>query len=636
MYSTTSIYSPECFAVYKETGQTRYPNMHVWVEGIGKHIFETDRDIYTSIPLNIKIAGNASSARGNVQLHVAPTDTTWYVDACATVGEMIKQPASRVSLKNTLGMSIKDLTIDQLAHAGEIDVYVDGKRHLVASAPKVPRHASPNKIEHLKDWYESHRDELCTFVADQMKDWSRQDVENNLVDGGTLERAICKYIETECHGPAGETWETLVSTYGMDQNARSANAHRSAQAISKELLEQLCSMLSASREQILAFYATQQHRAAQGDALNTNKRSIFTEDRKAIPLRNAVYAGVDTDDWVDAKQMYSDLAMDAFDQPTLRDRVVVLLHRQPHQSNGKDPMNGGAPKRHLSKSNTQRPEASLLGHPVKELLNEFHMPYYGKYAMAGEEVTKKTPFYGDYHKTLDLYHIYTGRHPHPMSMIENESFVASRGTMPRLEPIPAINTKVRAARLIPLESLDDISCGMHSKKDSSKKEEEEEEEEEEETSNEEDDQYGHRRGGRKKTRARAKGRKHMKSAIDGVQTLDDFVTKFGGGSPTKARVMAERMLSQKDISIAERSRVQRFLNQFKSPGVASCAHARLVPISAEARPMPKLVPIESPGVASGAHARLVPISAEAMPKLVPIKSRASAFIDDLPDFEDFL
>jgi len=246
-------------------------------------------------------------------------------------------------------------------------------------------------------------------------------------------------------------------------------------------------------------------------------------------------------------------------------------------------MNGGAPSPEgRSRGGGGKRHASPLGNPVKEHILEYHMPYYGKHAMQGDDVTKKTPFYGDYHKTLDAYHLYTGRHPHPMSMIENAQLsrkISSKSRGARLEPIP--NTRRRKARLVPVGSLSHVACGMHKKKDEEKDEDEGKEEEEEE----EDEYHGY---GRKK---------------HGKDDQYHGYRRYGGRKHNKRMGDAIPRRKAKLVPISD-----------------TCRKAKLVPISDTCR-----------------KAKLVPISdTRRKAKLVPISDEVACDLDTLPDFEDFL
>lgn len=436
MEGTYGIYSPTAVAMWRSTGRRQYPSMHCWVEAVGKHAFETDRDLYASVPLNIKIAGCTSSPGGNVRLHVSPVDKEWYQEACGTVRDMIGASASaRVELKNALREDINELDAMKLAHVGEVQVYVNGKRYLTPSGqiPKLPRHASPHKPQHLADWYDGHRDALCQVVADHAANKSQQEVVASLADGGSMERAICAHLEQQAAGPAGESWPTLVQTYGMDRLARESDAHRSAQHVSKEVMQALCDMLEGSKHQVNAFYNRRQ--AAKAPSRGA-RATIFEND--AIPLSS----GLDTDGWANEHDMYHELAMDAFDQPALRDRIVELIHRQPY-ARAQDRLSS------VRQEKAQR-QASPLGNPMHEYEAEVHHPYFGTHPL-DEAAQSKQAYYGDYHDTLHQLHLFEGLHPHPLAFAVETPITETQ--------------KCVGARMVPLKSKSTstplLECGMH-------------------------------------------------------------------------------------------------------------------------------------------------------------------------------
>ena len=367
---TYAVYSPECHSAWQHVGRSQYPDMHVWVEAIGQHMFESDRDLYTDIPLNVKISGNASSAVGNVSIPVSPMDPKWYAEACQTVGTMIGR--KNVELRDSINQEISDLDIHELGNVGQVNVYVDGVRHLASRVPRIPRVASPYKQSQLQEWYETHHDALCSVVADKMHTWSAQEVQSHMEDGGLLEQEVCKFLERNADGPDGESWPKIVATYGMDRLARDTDPHRTAQTIAKELVSSLCSMLGASKEQVRAFYATQRKKSQP----KTPSRINF------LAGDNSLNDGLETDQWESAHDMYSELAIDTFDNPALRDHVAMIIHRQP-----------GARKTQRLKQLVDRNGvriASDIGNPWQEHLVESHHPYYGTHSLDAKRCTMGT------------------------------------------------------------------------------------------------------------------------------------------------------------------------------------------------------------------------------------------------------
>jgi hypothetical protein len=211
------MYSPIFTEAYNNS-KSKLP-IHVWSEVIGKRLpyfKQNPSNIYSTVPLAIKIKGGINDSSGSIRVHVAPMDDDWYPKLQSALKTIFNKP---VNVVDYLGRPIKDLTPEKLAAVGELDV-VSVSTHAGANPLRLssdtlvppPEHMSTTKLSTIQGWINSVQDSVISAIADTLTGKTMAEISAATVKDGEVQ----KKIESALKSSRADWGEFLNTTYVKD------------------------------------------------------------------------------------------------------------------------------------------------------------------------------------------------------------------------------------------------------------------------------------------------------------------------------------------------------------------------------------------------------------------------------------
>lgn len=411
------MYKPAFVHAYKSS-KSSLP-INVWATAIGRRLpqFRNETDIYSPVPLHVKIAGDLNDSTGIVRLSVMPTDTHWYKKLTDALSEMTGR--HNVDVVSYLGKPIRDMNPEQLMAVGECDV-IDkhsGAPVRLASIVPPPLHLSTNKQADLKEWWNNQRSALAKTIATQLKDMTMAEIAQATLANGPIQQTIETYLKR--HTPHNLEWNKFLEAYGN-------SGATDAQAMSNKLLDAVRQSLVANETQIRTHHAS------------VGSEASLWKDKKAVTSR-----------YKDDFTLYRDIIEDAMYHPLVGQEMVhaVLYGTQTIEACHKK----------KKKKKPAKKDQMNMEHPINAYYKEYHYKVHGK--LPGHRIAELNvgeqaigAYGGSAQRAVDMFNLFSGRAvkqaPAPaaasvVSMGEAIEY-ATKYSMPRLVPI-------ETEELIPIE-----------------------------------------------------------------------------------------------------------------------------------------------------------------------------------------
>jgi len=433
------MYKPAFVHAYKSS-KSSLP-INVWAKAIGRRLpqFRNEEDIYSPVPLHVKIAGSLNDSNGAVRLSVMPTQSNWYADLTSALCEMTgKRDLQVVSY---LGQPIKDMTPEQLMAVGECDCVqseaLDAPIRLASVVPP-PLHLSTNKQAELKEWWNNQRSVLAEKIAVQLKGMTMAEIAQATIANGPVQQTIESYL---CQNTLHDLqWDKFLAAYGNSGST-------SAQAMSNKLLDAVRQSLVANETQIRT------HHASVG-----SEAALWKNQRSAPASR-----------YKDDFTLYRDVIEDAMYHPLVGQEMVhAVLY-------GTRTVDGRHSKRKHKKKKKKR--SSKMGHPINAYYSDYHYEVHGKLpghriAALNKPASVDAEYPGDAERAVDMFNLFSGRAvqnvapqeehvtsskliPLAQAVAYAEQYSGARSSMPELIPISNDMHSSSLPELIPIESRAD-------------------------------------------------------------------------------------------------------------------------------------------------------------------------------------
>jgi len=433
------MYKPAFIHAYKSSKSSL--SLPVWAKAVGRRLpqFRNEEDIYSPVPLHIKIAGSLNDSNGAVRLSVQPTNENWYHDLTQALSEMTNE--RNVEVVNYLGESIRDMSPEQLMAVGECDCVkqTNGLFHPVrlASVVPPPLHMSTNKQAELKEWWNGIRSPLSEKIAEHLKGMTMAEIAKATLVDGPIQNEIETYLVG--HTLHNLEWDAFLSTYG--------SGNTTSDAMSKKLLDAVRQSLVANENQVREHHASIGSEAALWKSNQGSGQSRYKDDFT----------------------LYRDIIEDAMYHPLVGQQMIQAIV---HGSIGRCMKQ--------KKKKTKKVIASGI-HPITAYYQQYHFNEYGKLpghriAELNRNIATTGAYPGDAKRAFDMFNLFSGRgidntqavvHSNLIPISEAISHAQRYSSeMPKLIPIDHLCDEM--PKLIPIEqSLEPIncgSCGTHKKK----------------------------------------------------------------------------------------------------------------------------------------------------------------------------
>jgi hypothetical protein len=396
------MYKP-AFVYAHQASKSTLP-IDTWCEVVGKKLpqFQSEEDIYSPVPIYVKIAGGINQPNGTIKLSVSPTNKDWYKNLVGALSEITK--VKNLSVVNMEGKCISSYNTRALMCVGECDLLNErGKPVRLEHVVAPPLKLSTNKISELKEWWDVNGEKLAKSVAQHMKGLSMAEIAAATTINGPVHQIIEQHIK---HNTLHNMdWETFADTYG---NSRTSLAH-----ISQKLLGAVRTALQANEHQVRNYHATE----GIGSEASLWKRDTGSAAKQPGALKSR---------YKDDFTLYRDIVEDAMYNPLVKQEMVqsILYGTKPAATIDCGSC-GGASKGKKKKEKkpftnaNERIESEI--HPLQLYYQKHHYLIHGKLPghvihqynkNLGNSVDKTFP--GDASKTIDLFNLYTARAVEPI------------------------------------------------------------------------------------------------------------------------------------------------------------------------------------------------------------------------------
>jgi hypothetical protein len=386
------MYKPS-FVYAHQASKSTLP-IDVWCEVVGKKLpqFQSEEDIYSPVPIYVKIAGGINQPNGTIKLSVSPTNKDWYKNLIGALSEITK--VKNLSVVNMEGKCISSYNTRALMCVGECDLLNErGKPVRLEHVVAPPLKLSTNKISELKEWWDVNGEKMAKSVAQHMKGLSMAEIAAATTINGPVHQIIEQHIK---HNTLHNMdWETFADTYG---NSRTSLAH-----ISQKLLGAVRTALQANEHQVRNYHAT------EGIG---SEASLWKRDGNASAKQPGALKSRYKDDFT----LYRDIVEDAMYNPLVKQEMVqsILYGTKPAAT-----IDCGSCSKGKKKKEKKPIESEI--HPLQLYYQKHHYLIHGKLPghvihqynkNLGNSVDKTFP--GDATKTIDLFNLYTARAVEPI------------------------------------------------------------------------------------------------------------------------------------------------------------------------------------------------------------------------------
>lgn len=450
--SDYSLYTPHFVQVYKST-KSRLP-IEVWAKTIGEKLpyFKGSNNIYNTVNLSVKMSGKINDSDGIVNFQVSPKDSSWYSNLKSCISEMTGQPESKIDIVDYIGRPIKNMSVKQLSHAGELDVqHVNGQVIRTRQGVKVPDHMTTNKIATIEKWITDVKDTIASKVALSLKDCTMEEISKNTLQNGPVKKIIEDTLVN-----SRPDYNQFISDYAMDNISRKyMSVDEKTSAMAKSILFEIRSGLAASKKQI-----------AKIDALKAAAKS----GEKPLWADEESHIGKNIDS-IDTHNLYLDICEDALYKPVVTRKLVHTIYRG-RRSPIKSTTSTATISRRRKPVETTKINSGVE-HPMTQFYKQHYYNKYGKYP--GHVVDKfnknytssttEKPFVGDLVATKNAFLKFSGRHFQGSSnrskhrLVPINSEMHSTRSKHRLVPIGTINSTIDSEmprskhRLVPIGTI---------------------------------------------------------------------------------------------------------------------------------------------------------------------------------------
>ena len=237
------MYKPSFVTAYKKS-RSKLP-IHVWHQVAGRHLpqFQTDEDVYTPVPINVKLSGGINDPNGSVRLSVCPTNKEWYHDLTSALTEMTGK--RNIDVVNMEGKCISGFDTKHLFAAGECDIIDKTTKSVIRleSVIEPPLRMATNKGETLKQWWEDQSESISREVAQVLRGKNMSEIANATTKTGEVYKVIQSKMEQSAPNE-------FLKIYG------SGLIRTSAQDLSDKLLHAVRRSLVANEQQIRHYHAS--------------------------------------------------------------------------------------------------------------------------------------------------------------------------------------------------------------------------------------------------------------------------------------------------------------------------------------------------------------------------------------------
>ena len=472
-------YSPLFLDFYEDYGNGM--DKDVFAEHVASKMpeFQDPRDMYEPIDVRVKLVGGHDHYNGAAEFSVAYTDNKWHQKLCRAVARTMGLSDSTISsmeLRDIEGSLAQNMSADELAHAGELQVFIRNQPRRVAGhdVPRVPTEYSTNKQSDIAAWFDSIRYGLSTDVSQTLStatNW--QELKQMLRPGDKVQREIQQYIEEHPgRGPNDEAWSwpEFVRVYSMDDVARNDTEGASAvsQKIASKLLNGIKVMIKASHEEITNHF--NQLKSKQGAQEDEDFWSEGTESSAVVsaPIGSNMRA---------PQHMFYDIVEDGLVPSHIGRGVVMMLYRRhkPQVQNTKTRLvktNSAQSGRARYTRHVRAPQTNGTGgpteyyrHPYYDYLHGYYYPTNERHSahyMANHGKIDMTPsanYPGNAARVMDKFSVLTRNPRYPvnaeiMEEYEDDDLVPiNSNDMPDLVPIKSNDMPdlVPIAQLAPFE-----------------------------------------------------------------------------------------------------------------------------------------------------------------------------------------
>jgi len=358
------------------------------------------KDFFAPIRFNVQACGSIAQPGGTIRMDVpVHANTAWYADLKQKLaGTLGLTGASFIELRTVTGKPLNEVEVAKLQYVGNLNVYVDGKQKRFAAMPSVPVEYSVTKRQELRKWQLEAMRDLPHKVADELHRKNAVQVDAAIRVDGSVQKLIEAHLVKST--PKSMPWPEFVRVFNINSPkvANASDADVVLRNVSTSMLEFVRSFVGASKDRINKHIASVE---AQQLSANGAKKHV------APVLGVSLSAGVGEN----GHEMYSNLIEHALQSPALERAVLDTLFMS-------------AP------ASMMKRRAELV--PVRKIAT--HHPWYGQIhsllpvrgtypsnyivGHTKRDMSVNAPYLaGDMIKTYRAYHLFSGQHLAPPSMV---------------------------------------------------------------------------------------------------------------------------------------------------------------------------------------------------------------------------
>lgn len=360
------------------------------------------QDFYAPVRFSVQVCGSITHPSGTIRMDIpVHANKAWYADLKQKLaGTLGLGSRCFIELRTVTGKPLNEVDPDRLSHVGNLQVFVDGKQKRFAEMPKVPIEYSVTKRQELRKWQLEAVRDLPLKIADELHRKNAIEVDAAIrVDG-----SVQKIIETHLRKSVPK-WSEFVRVHHTNSPkiASESDADVMLRTISTDMLGHIRSFIAASKERINKHIS-----AVESKQLAA---SMGKNAKHVAPILGAPLPGASSS-LENGHELYSTLVEHAFKSPTLERSVLETLFMAP--------MASSVVKRHaelvpVRKIATHHPWYGQI-HSLLPLRGTYPSNYIAGHTKRDMSVNAPYPK-GDMAKTYKAYHLFSGQHIAPPSMV---------------------------------------------------------------------------------------------------------------------------------------------------------------------------------------------------------------------------
>lgn len=360
------------------------------------------QDFYAPIRFSVQVCGSITHPSGTIRMDIpVHANKAWYVDLKQKLaGTLGLGTRAFIELRTVTGKPLNEVDEERLSNVGNLNIYVDGKQKRFTNMPTVPIEYSVTKRQELRKWQLEAVRDLPLKIADELHRKNAVEVDTAIRVNGSVQ----KIIETHLRNSVPK-WSEFVRIHHTNSPkiASESDADAMLRTISTDMLGHVRSFVAASKERINKHIAAVESKQL-ASSLGKNAKHV-------APILGAPINGI-SNSLENGHELYSTLVEHAFKSPTLERSILETLFMAP--------MASAIVKRHaelvpVRKIATHHPWYGQI-HSLLPLRGTYPSNYIAGHTKRDMSVSAPYPK-GDMAKTYKAYHLFSGQHIAPPSMV---------------------------------------------------------------------------------------------------------------------------------------------------------------------------------------------------------------------------